>query len=235
MSGFSNSVQMLIQGFYSLLWIAIAMDVGSPSLDLRRFPDLSAQQTFLILLVVFPLAFVIGVMMHTFSRHLFRKAKDDWARIVLMSARTRQRYTELGLEAAVRKVGGWWYTDLDAAEDEVDRNRKAGEMMHGIDYAVATKAPHVYRQIQVYRQQYRLGRGFIIPSAVLSLILPFWEPVASVPSGVNVGPMNLVSVQLFLLTALLASFAFVSFRERAFRYEAARTKAYLVMAALKED
>lgn len=235
MSGFSNSLQMLIQGFYSLLWIIIALDVGSPSVDLRRIPDLSPQQAFLILLLVIPLAFVIGVMMHTFSRHLFRKAKDDWARIVLTSNRVRQRYTELGLEDAIRKVGGWWYTDLDAAESQLDRTRRAGEIMHGIDYAVVTKAPHVYRLIQVYREQYRLARGFIIPSAVLSLLVPFWEPVANVPSGVSVGPFNLVAVQLFLLTALLASFAFVSFRERAFRYEAARTKAYMVMAVSKDD
>ncbi len=228
MSAFSISAQTLLQGFYSLFWIAVVLDVGSPTLDLRRMPAWSTAEAIIAAVLIFTLAIVIGTMMHTLSRHLFRRQKDEWSTTVLLSPSVMDRYKRLGLTSALLELGGTTFDDLGEA-DGYERRRRAGDIMHGIVYGVMSRAPHVYRSIQIYRDQYRMARGFIVPSIILAFVLPIWEPVAQIQSGVMVGPLNLVGVQLFFLGILLASITFMTFRERSYRYAAALTRAFVVI------
>ncbi len=228
MSAFSVTTQTLLQGFYSLFWIAVVMDIGSPTLDLRRMPSWSVGEAVVAGVLIFTLAVVIGTMMHTLSRHFFRRQKDEWSTQVLLSASVMDRYTRLGLTPNLLELGGTSFDDL-AEADGYDRRRRAGDIMHGILYGVMSRAPHVYRSIQIYRDQYRLARGFVIPSTILAFALPLWEPVMQIQSGVMVGPLNLVGVQFFFLGILLASITFMTFRERSYRYAAALTRAFVVI------
>ncbi len=103
--------------------------------------------------------------------------------------------------------------------------RKAGEFLHAADYALQIRAPHIHRSIQVYRDQYRLARGFVIPSLMLAVVLPFWEPL---PRG-HVGQFPLISLQLFFLGVFFAGICTYAFKERSHRYAAARIRAFWML------
>ena len=106
--------------------------------------------------------------------------------------------------------------------------------MHAIDYRVMARSPEVYRTIQVYRDQYRLARGFIMPSLVLGILLPLWEPIRTLEGARNLGPLPMIGVQLMLLGVLLAAISFLAFRERAFRHAAARVMSFLTLTVERE-
>jgi hypothetical protein len=61
---------------------------------------------------------------------------------------------------------------LEEEDDPNSRVVKAAEFMRGIEYQIMLRAFHVYETIQVYREQYRMARGFILPLAILGFILP---------------------------------------------------------------
>lgn len=218
---YSLGALTMIQGFYSMIWIVIIMDVGSPTLDLRDLPSWSMPQTVLFVAAMFTTTFAIGVVMHTLSRNLFRKTKDLWDMEVLTSPAVTQRLGELG---DCRPSGGPSFGEVQQAEG-FDRVRKAGEFMHALDYVLQVRAPRLHDSIQVYRDQYRLARGFILPSLVLALVLPFWDPV---PAG-DVGRFPLISIQLFFLGIFFAGVAMYAFQERSYRYAAARVRSFLTL------
>ena len=218
---YSLGVTTVVQGLYSLLWIAVLMDVLSPTLDLRDLPEWSTSQGLLFACAVGTLTFALGVVMHTLSRNLFRKKKDLWAMDIVLSPSVRQRLGDLG---ASRPAAGPSLDEVHAAEG-FERVRKAGEFMHALDYALMVRAPHVHSSIQVYRDQYRLARGFVLPSVILAFVLPFWDPV---PAG-HVGNFPLISFQLFFMAVLFAGISMYAFRERSYRYAAARVRSYLTL------
>ncbi len=230
MSTVSVTIQTLLQGFYSLLWIAILLDVGSPALDLRNVPEWSGAQLAIVIMLFVTMSFVVGIMVHTFSRNVFRRHKDMWTRDVLSSPAVLHQFRGLGSETYLRRAGAPTLEDVQKAEGW-NSVRAAGEVMHVLDYALLVRAPHVYRSIQVYRDQYRLARGFVVPSVVLAALLPIWDPVFLLENVPHVGPLNVVGIQLFLLGNLFACVAFLAFRERAFRYAAARIRAFVTLVA----
>lgn len=221
---FSLGVLTLLQGLYSLCWFVILLDIGSPAFDLREIPDWSAGQLLLVLVGIATLAAVVGVIMHTVSRNLFRRQKDLWAFKVLASPTVTKRFKLTGTTDP--GLGGATLADVLDNENP-HRVRNAGEFMHAIDYLVMVRSPAVYQTIQVYRDQYRLARGFILPSLVLGILLPVWEPIRALEGGAKLGPLPLIGVQLFLLGMLFAAISFLAFRERAFRHAAARVMSFL--------
>jgi hypothetical protein len=94
---YSLGVLTLLQGLYSLLWIAILLDWGSPTLDLRLLPDMTTAHVIGVTVVMITIAFPVGVMMHTLSRNLFRKQKDEWALDVLLSPAVIRRFQNIRL------------------------------------------------------------------------------------------------------------------------------------------
>jgi hypothetical protein len=220
---YALGVTTVIQGLYSLIAIAILMDLGSPTLDLRVLPEWSPGQAFLFAAVLSTITLAVGAVMHTVSRNAFRKRKDVWATEILLSPGVKQRLDAIG---AAQPSGAPSLDEVHAAEG-FDRVRKAGEFMHALDYLLLIRAPSVHRSIQVYRDQYRLARGFILPSIVLAVVLPFWDPV---PLG-HVGSFPLISFQLFFLAVFFAGVSMYAFRERSYRYAAARIRGYLTLAA----
>lgn len=223
---FSLGVLTLLQGLYSLVWVAILLDIGSPAFNLADLPELNGMQLIFVALVVLTLATVVGVIMHTVSRNLFRRQKDLWAFIVLTSPTVRKRFKAAG--SLDLGMGGATLTDV-LDESNPDRVRHAGELMHVIDYLIMVRSPQIYQTIQVYRDQYRLGRGFIVPSLIIGTLLPLWEPIQQLQGVDRLGPFPLIGVQLFLLGILFAAISFLAFRERAFRHTAARAMSYLTL------
>ena len=129
--------------------------------------------------------------------------------------------------------GGPSYADLwDEEEDPHNRAWRAGMFMHGVEYQIMARAPQVFETIQVYREQYRMARGFILPLAVLALILPFWAPIALLDGAGSIGPFPIIRSQVFLVPLLASAVSFVAFRERAYRYAAAKTLAWVTMEAI---
>jgi hypothetical protein len=223
---FSLGVLTLLQGLYSLFWFVILLDIGSPAFDLADLPDLNGWQMVLAVLALTTMAAVVGVIMHTVSRNLLRRQKDLWAFKVLASPTVKQRFHATG--AAAPGIGG--ATLADVLDDEnPHRVRHAGEFMHAIDYLVMVRSPEVYRTIQVYRDQYRLARGFILPSLMLGILLPLWEPIRTLEGAGMVGPITLIGAQLLLLGVLFSAVSFLAFRERAFRHAAARVMSFLTL------
>ncbi len=216
---YAPGVMTMLQGLYSLLWIVILMDVWSPTLDLRNLPEWTAPQILLLLAASFTITFAVGVVMHTLSRNLFRRSKDRWALEVLTSPTVWERLGDL---ESPGPTGAPTLEEVHAAKD-FQRVRKAGEFMHALDYVILTRAPHLHHSIQLYREQYQLARGFILPSLLFAVVLPFWDPV---PAG-HVGNFPLISVQLFFLGILFAGVSMYAFKERSFRYAAARIRGFL--------
>ncbi len=218
MSSSTVAFQVVLQGIYSMIWIAILLDAGSPSFDLRNYTNLTWTQGVIAMVFVATMSYAVGIMMHTGSRNIFRRTKDLWALKVLSSPAVQDRLDHLQVDDYLASMGGPTMQQAMNAEGQ-DRIRKAGAVMHALDYAVMTRDPDVHKNIQVYRSQYRLARGFIVPSIALALVVPLWEPIGS----------PIVGLQLFLLGILFAAFSFVAFKERSFRYEAARLRAFVTL------
>ena len=216
-------VLTVLQGLYALLLIVIVLDVGSPTLDLRDVSQWTGAQALPISAALTVITFTVGVAMHTLSRNLFRRTKDLWDMEVLTSPAVRQRFGDLG---ECRPSGGPTLEEVHAAEG-FDQIRKAGEFNHAVDYVLQVRTPRLHQAIQVYRDQYRMARGFILPSLGLAIVLPFWEPV---PTG-HVGQFPLIGLQLFFLCVLFAGVATYAFRERAYRYAAARLRSFVTLQA----
>jgi len=80
-----------------------------------------------------------------------------------------------------------------------------------------------------------LSRGFILPSAAFALVLPFWAPVEALDAAGHIGPFPIIRTQLFLLSILAAAVSYVAFRERSYRYSAAKLLAFTTMVAMEKD
>jgi hypothetical protein len=220
-------VLTLLQGLYSLLWIVILMDVLSPTFDLREISSWSAAQVGLLAVSLGMTTFAVGVVMQTVSRNLFRKMKDGWDTQVLTSPGMMQRLAE---DEAYRPSGAPSLEDINEAQD-LAQMRKAGEFLHAADYALQIRAPHIHRSIQIYRDQYRLARGFILPSLLLAVVVPFWDPL---PRG-HVGQFPLISLQFFFLGIFFAGICTYAFKERSHRYAAARIRAFWMLQREGQD
>ncbi|UCE85983.1 MAG: hypothetical protein JSU66_16930 [Deltaproteobacteria bacterium] len=218
---YSTGFMTMLQGLYSLIWIAVLMDVLSPTLDLRKLPPWSASEGLVVLTAIFTLALAVGTVMNTVSRNVFRRTKELWASEVLTSRSVRERLDRIG---ALRPTGGPSLAEVHAADGR-ERVRTAGEFVHAIEHVLWIRAPHVNQNIEIYRDQYRLARGFILPSLILAIVLPFWEVV---PRG-HMGGFPLISVQLFFLAVFFAGTSMYAFRERSYRYAAARIRAFLTL------
>jgi hypothetical protein len=220
---YSLGVLTVLQGLYSLILIVIILDVGSPTFDLRSMNQWTGAQSLPIFAALVSICFTVGVAMHTLSRNLFRRSKDLWDMEVVTSPAVRQRFGDLG---ECRPSGGPTLEEVHATEG-FDRIVRAGEFNHAVDYVLQVRAPHLHQAIQVYRDQYRIARGFIVPSLGLALFLPFWEPV---PTG-HIGQFPLISIQLFFLCVFFAGVAMYAFKERSYRYAAARLRSFLTLQA----
>ena len=101
--------------------------------------------------------------------------------------------------------------------------------MHGIEFQIMNRVPHVFETIQTYREQYRMARGFILPLAVLAFCLPFWGPVVALDGAGSIGPFPIIRSQTFLVSILASAVSFQAFRDRAYRYAASKALAWVTL------
>lgn len=226
---FYNAATNLVQGLFSSIVLLVVADVASPTFNVTGLPDWTGSQTMIVIGAVVTISLALGVAMHTISRGVFHKQKQEWTLTVLSSAAVRNRL------AALRTVqpspGGPTYEEL--SEDSPNRVMKAAAFMHGIEYQVMIRSPTVFENIQVYREQYRLARAFILPCAVLAFILPLWAPVAALDGvGGAIGPLPIIRTQTFLISLLASAVSYTAFRERAFRYSAAKALAWVTLEGI---
>ncbi len=219
---FSLGVTALVHGFYLLAWVAIVLDVGSPTFNLHM-PAWGPAQAVVWIALLFTAAAALGVVIHTVSRSVFHARKQFWAFEVLASSTVQQRFATMG--AMETFPGGPSYAEALKAEPK-DRIPKAGGFLHAVEYQLLARAPHVWREVQAYRDQYRLARGFILTSVGFAFVLPLWEPIRELDGAGSVGPFPIIRTQLFLLSILAAAVCYVAFRERTYRYSAAQLLAY---------
>lgn len=231
MRPFTLGITTLIQGMYTLLFVIVLFDVASPTFNLQGFKDWTGLELTIAIIVAFVASVALGVVMHTISRAAFHDLKRAWSLRVLSSSTVRRRFAELG--GIDGFPGGPTYSEvLDVTTPK--RPLVAGAFTHSIEYRLMTRATGVYRTIQVYREQYRLARGFIIPSAAFAVVLPLWEPIAALDGAGFIGPFPIIRTQLFLLSILAAAVCFVAFRERSYRYAAAKILAFVTLESERQ-
>ena len=225
MRPFSLGVTTLVQGFYALIWVTLVMDVFSPTFNLR-VPAWGPMEAVVAVAVLLTAAAALGVVVHTISRRVFHRRKQVWALEVLASSTVQQRFSALGTVETF--PGGPTYAEAIKAEG-AQRIPKAGGFLHAIEYQLLARVPHVWREIQGYRDQYRLARGFILTSAAFAPVLPLWDPVRALDGAGAIGPFPIIRSQLFMLSILASAVCYVAFRERAYRYSAAKLLAYATL------
>lgn len=232
MRPFYQGVTILIHGIFASMVLLVLIDVASPTFNVQGVPALTGSQFSVVIVAVLTTSLALGVVMHTISRSVFHKQKQAWTLTVLASSAVRNRLAALG--RVQPSPGGPTYADL-ADEDATNRVMKAAAFMHGMEFQVLVREPVVFDAIQIYRDQYRLARGFILPSAVLAFILPLWGPVAALDGAGFIGPLPIIRTQAFLVSVLAAAVCYVSFRERAFRYAAAKALAWVTVEAVSQS
>lgn len=230
MRPFYMAATTLVHGLFTAMVLLVVVDVASPTFNVTAIPAWTGSQGAIVFVTVLTVSVALGVVMHTISRSIFHRQKQAWTLQVLSSAAVRGRLAALG--TVQPSPGGPTYDEL--SEDSPNRIRKAAAFMHGIEYQVMVQAPHVFENIQIYRDQYRMARAFILPCAVLALVLPLWGPVAALDGAGAIGPLPIIRSQAFLLSVLAAAVSYVAFRERAYRYSAAKALAWVTVEHFRQ-
>ncbi len=231
MRPFYLAVTTLVPGLFTSMVLLVMADVASPTFNIEELPAWTGSQAAFVFLSILTVSFALGIVMHTISRGLLHKQKQRWTLEVLASGAVENRLA--GLSKVYPSPGGPSYADLwDEEVEPHNRAWRAAMFMHGVEYQIMVRAPRVFETIQVYREQYRMARGFILPLAVLALILPFWAPVALLDGAGSIGPFPIIRSQVFLVPLLASAVSFVAFRERAYRYAAAKTLAWVTIEAI---
>ena len=191
----------------------------------------TGSQAVFALVTFLTVSFAPGIVMHTLSRGLLHRQKQQWTLEVLASGAVESRLA--GLSKVYPSPGGPSYAELweegEGTEGKHNRAWKAAMFMQGVEYQVMVRAPHVFETIQVYREQYRMARGFILPLAVLAFILPFWAPIAALDGAGSIGPFPIIRSQTFLASILAAAVSYQAFRDRAYRYAASKALAWVTL------
>jgi hypothetical protein len=232
MRPFSLGITTLVQGLFTGMALIVLGDVVSPTFNFQGMPAWTGLQAAMAALVLLMASLPLGVVMHTLARSLFHEYKESWTVDVLTSNSVGRRMDALPSKPS--SPGGPTYREaVDAEGDE--RRHKCFEFMHGIDSQLLLRVPHVYTAVQVYREQYRLARGLVVPSLIFALTLPFWEFIRNLDGAGSIGPFPIIRSQLLLLSVLAAIVCVISFRERAHRYAAAKVMAYVTMEGNEES
>jgi len=225
MRPFYMPITTLVHGLFSSMVLLVVVDVASPTFNVAAIPAWTGSQGAIVVLVTLTVSVALGVVMHTISRSFFHRQKQRWTLQVLSSSAVRGRLAALGTVQS--SPGGPTYDEL--SEDTPNRVTKAAAFMQGIEYQVMVQAPHVFDNIQIYRDQYRMARAFILPCAVLAVVLPLWGPVVALDGAGAIGPIPIIRSQAFLVTVLAAAISFIAFRERAYRYSSAKALAWVTV------
>ncbi len=232
MKPFSLVSTTLVPGLYTLLGLFVLADVASPTFNIQGAPDWSGSQGVIAVAVLLTAAVALGIVIHTISRSVFHGLKEQWTLTVLSSGTVRERMAAVG--SSLPKLAGTTYEEM-MNEEAADRVRKAGALLHAIEYQVMARAPYIFDTIQSYRHQYRLARSFILPSVLLAATLPVWDPIRALDGAGAIGPFPIIRSQVFLVSVLAAAVSYIAFRERAYRYAAAKIQAFVTLEVLEGE
>ena len=233
MRPFYLAVTTLIPGLFTSMVLLVLADVASPTFNVEEIPVWIGSRAVFAVVAVLTVSFALGIVMHTISRGLLYKQTQQWTLDVLTSGAVESGLA--GLSRVQPSPGGPTYAELWGEEEDMpNRMAKAAAFMQGLEYQVMVRAPEVFETIQGYREQYRMARGIILPLAVLAFILPFWAPVVALDGAGSIGPFPIIRTQVFLVSLLASAVSFVSFRERADRYSAAKALAWGTIEGIDE-
>ncbi len=231
MRPFYMAVTTLVHGLFTSMVLVVLADVASPTFNIQEIPAWTGGQAMFVFMTVVTVSIALGIVMHTISRGLFHKQKQQWTLDVLASGAVEHRMAGLG--RVYPSPGGPTYADLwDEEQETHNRAWRAAMFMHGVEYQVMVRAPRVYETIQAYREQYRMARGFIIPLAILAFSLPFWAPVVALDGAGSIGPFPIIRSQVFMVSLLASAVIFQAFRERAYRYAVAQVLAWVTIEGI---
>ena len=228
MRPFYLAVTTLVPGLFTSMVLLVLADVASPTFNVEEIPAWTGSQAVFAFVTVLTVSFALGIVMHTISRGLLHKQKQHRTLEVLASGAMENRMSSIS--SLCPTPGGPNYAALwEGKEDAHTRAWKASMFMQGIEFQIMARAPHVFETIQVYREQYRMARGFIIPLAVLAFGLLFWAPVVALDGAGSIGPFPIIRSQAFMVSLLASTVSFLAFRERAYRYAAAKALAWVTL------
>ena len=120
----------LVHGFYAMVWVAIVLDVGSPSFNLSM-PQWGATEAVVMIALLLTASVALGVVVQTISRGVFHRTKERWAMDVLLSQTVQQRFSAFGEVETF--PGGPTYGEVLKATGQ-DRVRKAGSFLQAIEH-----------------------------------------------------------------------------------------------------
>ena len=231
MQPFLMAITTLVHGLSTAMVLLVLADVASPTFNVEEIPAWTGGQSVVVFVTALTASFALGIVMHTISRGLFHKQKQRWTLEILASGAVENRLA--GLSKVYPSPGGR-YADLWDEEEKATRTRtwRANMFMQGVEYQIMVRAPQVFDTIQVYRHQYRMARGFILPMAVLAFILPFWDPIVALDGAGSIGPFPIIRSQAFMVSLLASAVSFQAFRERSFRYSAAKALAWVTLEGI---
>ena len=157
MRPFYLAVTTLVPGLFTSMALLVLADVASPTFNVEEIPAWTGSQAAFVFVPVLTVSFALGIVMHTLSRGLLHKQKQQWSLEVLASGAVENRMAVLG--TVYPSPGGPTYAELwDEEEGTHNRAWRAAMFMHGVEYQLMVRAPHVFEAIQVYREQYRTAR-----------------------------------------------------------------------------
>jgi hypothetical protein len=222
----------LLHGLFTCIVLLVVADVASPAFNFSGIPNWGVSQTTFAFTTVLTVSLALGIVMQTLSRRLFRNQERLWILGVLGRGEVKESLAALSdIEPAPGRPA---FAELSEEEEEVQtRAIKASAFVHSLEYQLMIRAPHVLDKIQVYHDQYRMARGFILPLAILSVTLPFWDPVAALNGVGSIGPFPIIRSQTLMLSILASRVCFVTFQDRANRYTLAKAMAWATMEGIE--
>ena len=232
MRPFYLTITTLVPGLFTSMVLVVLADVMSPTFNIEEIPVWTGSQAVFVFVTLLTVSFALGIVMHTISRGLLHKQKLQWTLDVLASGAVEARLSSIG--SVYPTPGGPNYAELwEGEQDKHRRAWRASMFMHGIEFQIMARAPHVFEIIQVYREQYRMARGFILPAAVLAFCLPFWDPVVALDGAGSIGPFPIIRSQTFMVAILASAVSFQAFRDRAYRYAASKALAWVTLEEIE--
>ncbi len=117
MRPFYLTVTTLVPGLFTSMVLLVLADVASPTFNVEEIPALTGSQAVFVFVIVLTVSFALGIVMHTISRGLFHKQKQQWTLDVLASGAVEHRLATLG--KVYPSPGGPSYAELWEEAEEI--------------------------------------------------------------------------------------------------------------------
>ena len=96
MRPFYLTVTTLVPGLFTSMVLLVFADVASPTFNIEEVPVWTGSQAGFVFVTFLAVSFALGIVLHTISRGLLHKQKQQWTLDVLGSGAVENRMASLG-------------------------------------------------------------------------------------------------------------------------------------------